>query len=166
MTKNFLKYLLTITVISFIQSCSKGDKIEDGLFLTDDNEIFYGIEISDNQSLIKFFILNNWSSSMSKDEIEKQKNIEGFRTAQLIFENNEYKVINIETDFFESKNDTLEISNSSHGIKINCKRLIQAFMGSFPSINDNKMTINLGKLKCPDDEIYFKKKNKTFYNYG
>jgi len=158
MRKNFLKYLLTIAVIPFIKSCSKSDKIEDGLFLTDDNEIFYGIEISDNQTLIKFFILNNWSSIMSKDEIEKQKIIEGFRTAQLIFENNEYKAINIETDFFESKNDTLEISNSSHGIKINCKRLIQIFMGSFPSTNDSKMTIDLGKPKCPENEIYFEKK--------
>ncbi len=156
---NFSKFLLAIFICFAFQSCVETEKIEDGMYQTNDNDIFYGLEISDNCSKIKFFILYSWSSSMPKDEIENQKNWEGFRTGDLIYENNELKAINISTDFFESRKDSLEITKSSNGIKINCEKLSQIFMGSFPPTSDGKLTINLGASKSPKNEIYFRKKN-------
>lgn len=81
---------------------------------------------------------------MAEDEIENQKNWEEFRTGDLIYDNNEPKAINISTDFLESINNGLEITKSGNGIKINCEKLSEIFMCTFPSKNLGNRTINLG----------------------
>lgn len=124
---NFSKYLLAIFICISFQSCVETEKVEDGLYQTDDNDIFYGLEISDNRSKIKFFILQSWSSSMPEDEIKNQKNWEGFRTGDLIYDNNELKAIKISTDFFESMNDSLEIRKSGKQV-MELKSIVIGFL--------------------------------------
>lgn len=138
--KNILSCILAILVCFSFESCMETGKVEDVLYQTNDNDIFYGLEISDNGSKIKFFIRQSWSSSMSEDEIEKKW--EEFRTGDLIYDNNGPKAINISTDFLESINNSLEITKSGNGIKINCEKLSEILMGTFPSTNLGNRTIN------------------------
>lgn len=158
MNQTFLKLSLCVLLAPLMHMCTTNHPIDDGLYTTTDNDMFYGIEITENQSKVKFFMLSNWSSFMTEEVIKQQHTFTDYRTGDLILDNNHYKITNLETDFFHARNDTLEVWSDTDGITLECAALERAFFSPSSAKEQGKLNIRLGNQPCPGKKIHFKKK--------
>jgi len=151
------------TFILFILStnCINQSNIRDGIYQTNDNDVYYGIELNNDLNDIKFYIASNSSTSFSKKDIKAVKDWGHFRTGKIISKNNDFiEIGNIETDLAEHIRDTLKMNIKNDELICNCKQIKTIFQGKSMFDTNDKNVIHLGEKLCKKKIIKFKYSNK------
>lgn len=136
-----MKYLSAISFLIFLFSCQKSTKIDDGIYVAKNNELFYAVDINNLQNQIKIYTLPSYSeiNSRSKEilklQLHQTKNsVQNYKT----FSEGKFKIVennliieNLESDILPTdrpKNINAKISKGQ--IFINCADLNNYTLGN------------------------------------
>lgn len=142
-----LSYLLII-ILSF--SCSQNAKIESGIYLAKNNELFYAIEINKSQNILKIYMLESFSQInydisqiLDLNILEKENRVKDFK----FFSKGNFKIKgdrliieNLESNILPStRPKTIEGKISGENIIISSEILSKYLCGKSISFKSNEI---------------------------
>ena len=142
-------------VLIFANSCTESSNLRDGRFYTDDNDIFYGIEVLNNQSEIRFYISKEWSNLNSEEELKEQKNWKHYRSGIIVRDGNQLLVSEVESDIPPFQREQIVFTIKKEQLIIDCDNLYNGFSGQKSYPLDNSSTL-IGNPPCKAKTIVFK----------
>ena len=123
-------FLISITLITIL-SCAEPKLNKGGYFLAKNNDLFYGLYINSSMDTLNFYILTQYSSSDTEEEIESRKDFKSFRSGLIQIKENEIAISDFESDIVPSGRPVTKNFKFQNGqIVADCENLFHIFFGA------------------------------------